>query len=62
MILIVKSDFIAIESSSTADKGTVWWVVVSFLAGFGSEEFTEKLRQISKTIFGKSDDSSEGEK
>jgi hypothetical protein len=33
---------------------TIWWVAISLLAGFGADEFTQRLRLISQTLFGES--------
>ena len=32
----------------------IWWVAISLLAGFGADEFTQRLRLISQTLFGES--------
>ncbi len=37
----------------TAPSGTVWWLAISVLVGFGAEEFGGRLRLISKALFGK---------
>jgi hypothetical protein len=33
-------------------SGTLWWLSVSFLAGYGATEFTERLRLVTQTLFG----------
>jgi len=34
--------------------GTVWWLAIAFIAGFGATEFTQRLRSLSQTLFGSS--------
>lgn len=39
-------------SSEAVAKNIFWWASASFIAGFGSSDFLEKLRLISQTFFG----------
>jgi hypothetical protein len=58
VVVIVQGGFLAV--GSTAPNGTLWWVAVPILAGFGDDEFTQKLRQLTKTLFGTTSPKSEG--
>jgi hypothetical protein len=53
VVVIVQAGFLAVGSGSST--GTLWWVSVAILAGYSDDEFTQKLRQLSKTIFGEKD-------
>jgi len=39
-------------TAETNGSGTLWWLSVSFLAGYGATEFTERLRLVTQTLFG----------
>jgi hypothetical protein len=58
VVVIVQGGFLAVGNG--APSGTLWWVAVAILAGFGDDEFTQKLRQLTKTLFGTSSPQSEG--
>lgn len=49
LIAIVQSGFISVASN--AARQALWWAALAFLAGFGEEEFTQRLRIVSKSIF-----------
>jgi hypothetical protein len=52
MVLIIDAGlFQAAEMNLTR---TSWWIGAAFLAGFGANEFTERLRDVSRTLFGQS--------
>ena len=40
------------QAGENASGGTMWWVSIAFLAGFGSDEFTQRLRSLTQTLFG----------
>jgi hypothetical protein len=45
------------ELISLGDKvpsGSLGWAGLAFLAGFGASDFTERLRLLTQTLFGKS--------
>lgn len=50
LIAIVQSGFISLPTM--AARRVLWWAALAFLAGFGEEEFTQRLRSVSKSIFG----------
>jgi hypothetical protein len=50
IVVVVQAGFIA--AGGGAPGGTLWWASVAFLAGFGEQEFTQRLRQLTKTLFG----------
>lgn len=43
-----------LATSITASGGTLWWVAIAVLAGFGADEFTQRLRLLTQTLFGQS--------
>lgn len=50
LIAIAQSGFISFPT--VAVRRVLWWAALAFLAGFGEEEFTQRLRSVSKSIFG----------
>ena len=48
-VLIIKAGLLNTGMDPT---GTVWWLGIALLAGFGATDFTERLRLLSQTIFG----------
>jgi hypothetical protein len=50
VVIIVHAGFLV--AGSGAPSGTLWWASIAFLAGFGEQEFTQRLRDLSKTLFG----------
>jgi len=52
IVLLVQSDIFTPEGASTP-AGTTWWIAIAFLVGFGAEDFSERLRLLSQTLFGK---------
>jgi hypothetical protein len=50
VVVIVHAGFLV--AGSGAPSGTLWWASIAFLAGFGEQEFTQRLRDLSKTLFG----------
>jgi len=50
VVVIVKAGFLTATGSETDPK--LWWISLAFFAGFGDREFGEKIRQISKALFG----------
>ena len=52
LILIVKAGLMTPEGDIQGGKS--WWLGVSFLAGFGATDFTDRLRLLGKTLFGSS--------
>lgn len=51
-VILLKSELLSVGDK--APTGSAWWVSIAFLAGFGSSEFTERLRLLTKTLFGQS--------
>ncbi|MFA6051311.1 MAG: hypothetical protein WC762_01840 [Methylobacter sp.] len=51
VVVIVQAGFFSVGNGIPA--GTLWWAAVAILAGYGDDEFTQKLRQLTKTLFGK---------
>jgi hypothetical protein len=47
---MVKAELIAFGSKTPA--GSLWRAAIAFLAGFGEREFTERLRLLTRTLFG----------
>lgn len=41
-----------LQAGEKAPGGTMWWVSIAFLAGFGADDFTQKLRSLTQTLFG----------
>jgi hypothetical protein len=52
IVIVVQAGWFA--AGSGAPSGTLWWASIAFLAGFGEREFTERLRQLTKALFGDS--------
>lgn len=52
VVLLVKADLI--QLGDKVPSGSMWWSAIAFLAGFGASEFTERLRLLTQTLFGKS--------
>lgn len=52
LVLIIEAGLFSI--GETKPIGTNWWLAVAFLAGFGATDFTDRLRLLSKTLFGNS--------
>lgn len=50
VVVIISAGFFV--ASGAAPSGTLWWASIAFLSGFGEQEFTQKLRQLTKTLFG----------
>lgn len=50
VVVIVHAGFFV--AGNGAPSGTLWWAGIAFLAGFGEQEFTSRLRQLTKTLFG----------
>ena len=50
VVVVVNAGFLG--AGSVAPGGTLWWAGVAFLAGYGEQEFTLRLRQLTKTLFG----------
>jgi hypothetical protein len=50
VVVVVQAGIIELASGSPS--GTLWWVAVAILSGYGDDEFTQKLRLLSKTLFG----------
>ena len=54
-VLFTKAELMRPEG--TSPTGVTWWLGLAILAGFGAQEFSDKLRLLSQTIFGKSSSS-----
>ena len=52
VVIVVQAGLLA--AGSGTPSSTMWWASIAFLAGFGDTEFTERLRQLTKTLFGAS--------
>lgn len=52
MIVVVIVQIGMITPGETVPRSTLWWVGISLLAGFGADEFTQRLRLLSQTLFG----------
>jgi hypothetical protein len=50
VVAIVRAGLLPLREEPSAKA--LWWSAVAFFAGFGEEEFTQRLRLISKTLFG----------
>ena len=53
VVVIVQAGFLSVGNGQPS--GTLWWVAIAILAGYSDDEFTQKLRQISKAVFGEKD-------
>ncbi|UCG47502.1 MAG: hypothetical protein JSU94_18705 [Phycisphaerales bacterium] len=51
-VLVVQARLLFADQAAPA--ATSWWLAIGFLAGFGASEFTDKLRYLSRTLFGES--------
>jgi hypothetical protein len=51
IVIVVQAGLFA---AGGAPSGTLWWASIAFLAGFGDTEFTQRLRQLTRTLFGES--------
>lgn len=54
MISVLIIDAGLLSSEGAAPTRTSWWIGVAFLAGFAINEFTDRLRLLSKSLFGES--------
>lgn len=52
VVLIVKSGILTVPGDAAS---SLWWVSLAFLAGFGEDEFRQRLRVVSKALFGEVD-------
>jgi hypothetical protein len=50
VVILIEAGFF--KASDSAPSGTVWWVAVAVLAGFGADEFAQRLRSLTQTLFG----------
>lgn len=50
IVVIVQAGFFVAGQGEAS--GTLWWAGIAFLAGFGEQEFTQRLRMLTKTLFG----------
>lgn len=57
LVAVVQAGLLPLHMAD-ASSTVLWWGSLAFLAGFGEEEFTQRLRLISKTLFGEDDGSS----
>ena|GEM_PF-974561 len=51
-VLVVQARLLFADQAATT--ATSWWLAIGFLAGFGASEFTDKLRYLSRALFGES--------
>jgi hypothetical protein len=51
VVLLIKADLYTVGEK--LPTGSLWWAAIAFLAGFGSSEFTDRLRLLTQTLFGK---------
>ena len=58
LVTIVEAGLLKVGNPS---NGTLWWVGLAFFAGFGEAEFTQRLRQVSQTLFGENKNESRNE-
>ena len=52
IVILVKARLFLMNES--APESNLWWLGLSVLVGFGASDFTERLRLLSHTLFGKS--------
>ena len=52
LVSVVHGGYFTLGAGSPVS--TLAWAGIAFLAGFGEQEFTQRLRQLTKTIFGES--------
>lgn len=50
----------AISTGNIVSLDTFGWVALASLAGFGADEFTQRLRSLTQTLFGHADSSKQG--
>lgn len=50
VVIVTESGLLAVGQA--APSKVFWWVSLALLAGFGEEEFTQRLRQLTLTLFG----------
>jgi hypothetical protein len=53
IVLLVESSLF-VPGEGTGPRGTLWWLAIAFVVGFGADDFTGRLRLLSQTLFGKS--------
>ena len=51
IVLMIKAELI--QLGDKVPTGSLWWAAIAFLAGFGASEFTDRLRLLTQTLFGK---------
>jgi hypothetical protein len=52
VVLMIKAELISLGDK--VPSGSLGWAGLAFLAGFGASDFTERLRLLTQTLFGKS--------
>jgi hypothetical protein len=51
IVLMIKAELI--QLGDKVPTGSLWWAAIAFLAGFGASDFTDRLRLLTQTLFGK---------
>ena len=50
IVILIKSDLMT-SSQRAGSDGSLWWIGLAALAGFGLEDSLDRLRVLSKTLF-----------
>lgn len=53
IVVLIKADLIGFENRGS--DGSLWWLGMAILVGYGASDFTERLRLLTKTLFGKNE-------
>ncbi|MGC3971058.1 MAG: hypothetical protein QM775_28090 [Pirellulales bacterium] len=51
IVVLIKTDLLAAAEAKT-ESGSLWWVGLAAIAGFGVDDVIRRLRLLSKTLFG----------
>ena len=58
VFVLAEADLLAMDlPGRQANGGAMWWLAVSFIVGFGTQEFVNRLRELTNTLFRREDPS-----
>lgn len=52
IVVLVKANLF-MGTETPAEQGDLWWLGIAVLVGFGASDFSERLRLLTQTLFGK---------
>ena len=57
IVILIKANLF-MGTETPAEQGNLWWLGIAVLVGFGASDFSERLRLLTQTLFGKNFDKS----